>query len=235
MFSGETLFCSMMYCQFTRWGEEGRRPLRTLFVLCVLLAFCGVTTHIASAARADVDPVSATEAVVAEVEEASRQDEAAENRDESLEDAVSSPDALATALMQRIQELYQESFRLLASAKADATAFKEELAAHLENIKQGGLPTDPAQFRSLGGMQLSWMEADKSRKEASVAMEKLAVVLGQLKAVADEVGTTLKGSVEQAVRQGQKLYGSLLSTLMKDEKQSTKDQGIQIELRKGSI
>ncbi|KEP61520.1 UNVERIFIED_CONTAM: hypothetical protein HHA_291630 [Hammondia hammondi] len=235
MFSAEIMFSSMMYCQFPRWGGEARRPLRSLFVLCVLLAFCGVTAHIASAARADIDPVSATEAVVAKVEEASQQDEAAENRDESWEDAVSSPDALATALMQRMQELYQESFRLLASAKADATAFKEELAAHLENIKQGGLPTDPAQFRSLGGMQLSWMEADKTRKAASVAMEKLAVVLGQLKGVAKDVGTTLKGSVDQAVRQGQKLYGSLLKTLVKDEKQSVEDQSIQIELRKDSI
>ncbi|CBZ51245.1 conserved hypothetical protein [Neospora caninum Liverpool] len=225
-----------MYCRLPQWGGEGRRrSLRALLFFCALLAFSSVTAQLVSASHANEHSVSATESVVTEAEGATHQEEAAEERADSWDDAVENPDALATALMQRIQELYLEGFRLIASAKGHAAAFTDELQAHLHKSRQGASSENPLQIRSLGGIQLSWLEADKTRREARVVLKKLMALLGQLKAVAKSVGVALQTTVNHAVRQGQSLYGILSKTLTKDEKRGEADLSIQMELRKGSF
>ncbi|PHJ19224.1 hypothetical protein CSUI_006956 [Cystoisospora suis] len=171
------------------------------------------------------------------VEEVQRtEDEEAATDDKTItDDAVTNPDSMAQALTQRLQELYTDTFRFVAESKAESESFKEGLHQYMDNLKSGLSAADPAQFRLLGGMSLSWLEGEKSRKDARTTLDKLGLVLGQLEGLTQEVGAVVASGVKQVIDQGRLVVASLVSSLEREEKQGVEDEQIQKKIQASAL
>lgn len=172
-------------------------------------------------------------AAVEEIQET--EDDPATENEAGLDDAVTNPDTMAQALIQRLQELFTETFQSVADSKAESESFRRDLHQYVANLKSGVPSSDPAQFRLVGGMGLSWLEGEKSRRDARVALDKLHLVLGQLQTLTQDVGAAVVSGVKQAVEQGRVMISSLGASLKQEEKQGSEDELIQRKIQAGTV
>lgn len=212
-----------------------RLAFRSYSWIVVLCMFALVSLHGVSGSSEEQRGVKRAAEVAVEEVQRTEDEEAATDDMTVIDDAVTNPDSMAQALTQRLQELYTETFRSVAESKAESESFRQGLHQYMDNLKSGLSASDPTQFRLLGGMSLSWLEGEKSRKDARTTLDKLGLVLDQLESLTQEVGAAVASGVKQAIDQGRLVVSSLVASLEREEKQGVEDEQIQKKMQAGAL